>query len=389
MLGHEQQKIARKLADATLRGGGGTRGWLSGLRACASVARVPTRSDPEPLPPALHGSGAPRAPRIWLISGEKAGDNALLRVVRDGLGWPVDERRIAMRERWVRGKPIVRASLHHVDLARSDRLEPPWPDLVITAGRRLSMVALWVRAQSQGRTRIALLTVPRRLSRRFDLIVASAQYRAPRRANVVRVGLPLVRVDPRAVSEAAAAWRTRLAGLPRPITALLVGGPTKPVRFDAAVARQLAADAMRVAAEQGGSLFATTSRRTPAEVTDALASSLSNGARLYRWQPDPRDNPYLALLGLAERFIVTSDSVTMMVEVARLGRPLAVFELPPAPGASWRFLTSARDLSAIPRLLVERGFATTLGEGFRAPAAPPLDDLPLVVKRIRDLVEPG
>lgn len=327
------------------------------------------------------------APRVWSLIGEKPGDNAQVRVVADALGWPVEERRIAMRERWARGKPFVRASLHHVDRERSDRLEPPWPDLVITIGRRLSMVALWIRAQSGGRTRIALLNVPRRRARDFDLIVAGAHYRDPRRANVVRLGLPLMRVDPAAVDAAAAAWRLRLADLARPITAVLVGGPTKPVIFDAAVARELGAAAAKLVAESGGSLFVSTSRRTPADVADALAAALPDSARFYRWNPDARENPYLALLGLADGFIVTSDSITMMVEVARLGRPLAVYELPPAPGALWR-AWSARDLSAIPRLLLAQGFATPLGMPLRRPTAPPPDDLARVVARIRALCEP-
>ena len=60
--------------------------------------------------------------------------------------------------------------------------------------------------------------------------------------------------------------------------------------------------------------------------------------------PKPAENPYLALLGLADRFVVTSDSVTMMVEVARLGRPLAIFELPLVrrPHAGARSLSRAR-----------------------------------------------
>src|SRR5262245_10908856 len=287
-----------------------------------------TRGTGPDSPPATAAGATAATPRVWSLIGEKPGDNALVRVVTDALGWPVEERRIAMRARWARGKPFVRASLHHVDRERSDRLEPPWPDLVITIGRRLSMVALWIRAQSGGRTRIALLNVPRRRARDFDLIVASAQYRDPRRANVVRLGLPLVRVDRAAVAAAADAWRARLAELPRPLTALLVGGPTKPVIFDAAVARDLAAAAAKGVAQSGGSLFVSTSRRTPPEVADALAAALPDAA-LYRWQPDARENPYLALLGLADGFIVTSDSITMMVEVARLGRPLAVYELPP------------------------------------------------------------
>jgi uncharacterized protein len=334
-------------------------------------------------PPSSVGAPA-ETPRVWSLLGEKLGDNAMVRVVTDALGWPVEERKIAMRARWVRGKPFVRASLHHVDRERSDPLEPPWPDLVITVGRRLSMVALWIRAQSAGRTRIALLNVPRRRARDFDLIVASAQYRDPRRSNVLRLGLPLVRVDRAAVDAAADAWRARLADLPRPITALLVGGPTKPVLFDAAVARDLAAATARVVAQSGGSLFVSTSRRTPAAVADALVAALPDSAQFYRWAPDARANPYLALLGLADGFIVTSDSVTMMVEVARLGRPLAVYELPPASGTFWR-ARSARDLQAVPRLLLAEGFATPLGAPLRQPAARPPDDLECVIARIRAL----
>src|SRR5262245_32496569 len=343
-----------------------------------------TRGTGPDSPPATAAGATAATPRVWSLIGEKPGDNALVRVVTDALGWPVEERRIAMRARWARGKPFVRASLHHIDRERSDRLEPPWPDLVITIGRRLSMVALWIRAQSGGRTRIVMLNVPRRRARDFDLIVASAQYRAPNRANVVRLGLPLVRVDRAAVDAAADAWRARLADLPRPLTALLVGGPTKPVIFDAAVARDLAAAAAKGVAQSGGSLFVSTSRRTPPEVADALAGALPDTARLYRWQPEASENPYLALLGLADGFIVTSDSVTMMVEVARLGRPLAVYELPPRRGALWRAF-SARDLSAVPRLLLAGGFATPLGVPLRPPTALPPDDLSRVVARIHAL----
>ncbi len=55
-------------------------------------------------------------------------------------------------------------------------------------------------------------------------------------------------------------------------------------------------------------------------------------ARLFAWGPQAGDNPYLALLGLADRFVVTGDSISMMVEVARLGRPLAIFPLPVRKG---------------------------------------------------------
>lgn len=329
----------------------------------------------------------PSPPRTWIVVGEKQGDNAQVRAIGGALGWPVEERRVAMRPEWVRGKPRVRASLEHIDAALSDVLEAPWPDLLITIGRRLSMVALWVREQSGGHTQIVLVGKPRRQARRFDLIVASAQYRMGRQPNVLRLGLPLMRVDMDAVGAAAKAWRERLAVLPRPLTALLVGGPTRPARFDAAVARQLGEKVRALVSESGGSLYVTTSRRTPAAVAEALTAALPREAMHFHWRPDAPDNPYLALLGLADRFVVTSDSITMMVEVARLARPLAIFPLPFAHAPFWQRLGRGRDLEAIPRLLVDEGRAVRLGAPFRTPSGAPPDEMPRVVEAIRALFE--
>ena len=64
-------------------------------------------------------------------------------------------------------------------------------------------------------------------------------------------------------------------------------------------------------------------------MVEALAQNLPEGAVLHRWSPDTSaDNPYLGLLAHADRLVVTGDSISMMVEVASLRRPLAIFELP-------------------------------------------------------------
>ena len=247
-------------------------------------------------------------------------------------------------------------------------------------------MALWIQEQSRRSTRLVLIGWPRRLARRFDLIVTSAQYRAGDHSNVLQLGLPLMRVDHAAVEAATRAWQPRFAALPRPLTALLVGGPTKPVRFDAAVARDLA---LRTAAiRDGGTIYATTSRRTPAAVVEALGASLPPGSRLFRWRPDAPDNPYTALLGLADRFVVTSDSITMGVEVARLGRPLAIYSLPPAPGRLLRRVASRRDLDAVPALLIDQELAVRLGEPFHSTARAAPDELERVAARIRALFDP-
>ena len=215
-------------------------------------------------------------------------------------------------------------------------------------------------------------------------------------------------------------WQARFAALPRPLVAFLIGGPTGPFRYDGSVIERLLAEVAKVA-RQGGTPYLTTSRRTPAAVVEALRSRLPAGAELFAWTPDARENPYLGLLGLADGFVVTGDSISMMVEIARLGRPLAIFDLPTgrfgaldqlrrsltrrlfAPGARpgalrqrlatalhrAHVLTHTRDFRAFHRLLIERGLAVRAGQGFSRPQTVAPDDLALVVARIRALLQPA
>src|SRR5690606_25630866 len=115
-----------------------------------------------------------------------------------------------------------------------------------------------------------MVGMPRRRRAEFDAIVVASHYVLASRANVIRHDLPLLALDPVAIERAAEAWRPRLASLARPITALMLGGPTGGLRFDRTWAERLLEAARADAARNGGALFVTTSRRTPAEVVALL-----------------------------------------------------------------------------------------------------------------------
>jgi mitochondrial fission protein ELM1 len=342
------------------------------------------------------------APRIWLVLGDKPGDNAQVEIVAEALGLPFERRRVIPRAEYVLGKPRVDASLAHLDPQRSDPLEPPWPDLVLTIGRRPSMAALWIQQQSGGRTQLVLFGMPKRWPERFALIVAPAQYRVASAPNVLPIRFPLMRNNAAAIETARAAWHERLAALPQPLTALLIGGQTKPYRLDAAWARELARSAAAIAAP--GTLYVSTSRRTPVAAIEAVQAELPHGAQLFRWSATATENPYHALLALAQQFIVTGDSISMMVEVARLGRPLAIAALPyrSRTAATMHRLANregglagllrsagitrgARDLAQVHRVLYEAGLARPLEQGFSSPAHGLEDELPRVAQAVREL----
>ena len=376
----------------------------------AARARAPeAAAPPEPVSPG----------RVWLLLGDKPGDNAQVEAVVEALGWPCERKVLQWRQPYATVKPRFRATLDHVDPLGSPAIEPPWPDLILTIGRRPSMAALWIKAQSGGRTRLVLFGKPSGMMARFDLVVAGAEVQLPPCPNLVPIRLPLMRARDADVEAAVAKWRGRLAALPRPLVAMLVGGPTVPFAFDARVSAKLCRLAAEIAAA-GGTPYVTTSRRTPPGVVEALRGQLPAAAQLFEWTPGGADNPYLALLGLADGLIVTGDSVSMMAEVVRARKPLAILDLPLGRFGKLdqrrrtmlrrlftadagrlrrrvvigayraRLLDATRDFRSFRRMLLDHGLAVRAGEPLLPPprgAVP--DDLPAVVKRIQALLNAG
>ena len=109
-------------------------------------------------------------PRIWLVIGDKLGDNAQVTIIANSLGLAYTVKHLSPRQKYILGKPRFKASLEHLDADHSDALSPPWPDLVITAGRRHAMAALWIKQQSP-KTKIILPGRPRRWIDSFDLVI--------------------------------------------------------------------------------------------------------------------------------------------------------------------------------------------------------------------------
>ncbi len=363
-------------------------------------------------------------PRTWVILSDKRGDNGQVDTIVDALGWEVEHKYVHMLPEFVLGKPRYRPSLDHLDRSRSDALTDPWPELIITVGRRPSMVALWIRKQSAQQTKIVLVGKPSGYMLDFSLVVASAENQLPPMHNFQATSLPFMRVNRSDVEAQARHWRERFAALNRPLIAMLIGGETNPFIMNRKVARELVATACWVIDELGGTPYLTTSRRTTPEVVEVLRQELPAQAVLFEWFADAPDNPYRALLGSADGFIVTGESISMMVEVIYLHQPLAIFPLPGGwlgsvdqwrrSFAHWLFrprlqsrgdrlrhrvarlvycldyfklLGATRDFRAFHKLLVDTKLAVWSGQPFQNPDVELPDDIGVVIKRIKALFE--
>ena len=368
-------------------------------------------------------------PLVWLLMGDRAGDNSQVVGLGEALGWPIEQKHFVYTsyEKFV-NLPIC-AHLWGVVRSQSSTLEAPWPDVVISAGRKNEPIARYIRKQADKPVRLVHMGRPWARLDKWDLIVTTPQYRLPDDPNVLHNDAPLHRVTRARLNIAAETWREKVAHLPRPLVVVLAGGNSGPYPFDRASGERLAAQADALAKKLGGSILITTSARTLEKTTDVLFSGIESPSILYRWKKDDPDNPFFAFLGLADHVIVTADSVSMMAEACATGRPVYLFDtgegrtsmkhnpwldgVREKSGDDGGFGESSaiglnrwhlkahiyritmrlgpqrltRDIRIVQRLLVNTNRAVWLGDGNPTTASRPLEDIDRAVSRIRQLFD--
>ena len=261
-------------------------------------------------------------PRIWVIPGNRPGDDAQVYAVAEELRLPFETRKLVFkRALWTAGK-LKRVSPFSVQRRLRERtIVPPWPDLIILVGRRAVPVARWVKEQSGGRTRLVYVGHPRVPPETFDLVFTTRQYLTP-------TGAP-VRLQPLAMSRYRKPAkpddeeRTWLEALPRPHLLLMLGGKTRHwsmrPRYIAKVAARLARRAERAA----GSLIIVRSARTSGECLDEIERQLESAA--CEWRVVRGDFPrFPVLLHDGEELFPTADSISMVSESIIAGKPVGI-----------------------------------------------------------------
>ncbi len=253
---------------------------------------------------------------------------------------------------------------------------PRGPALALSGSGRSQAVALWLRATFG--TRIVHFAQPRWRAKQFDLLVLPKHLRPPARPNVVAVLGEPNRISPLVLSQARVAWAGRLSHLPRPLITLLVGGGRLGAEMQPSLAYGLARRVARMTAALNGSVISSTSPRTGEEATAALAEGLAPCMHLlYRWG-EPGDNPYAAMLALADATVVTGDSLSMISEACGAEAPV--------------FIAAHADSLANRRLhlsLSRAGQARPLGDSFSPWARTPLDEAGRVAMEIRARMSVG
>jgi uncharacterized protein len=267
---------------------------------------------------------------VWLLYDGKIGLRSQVVGVAEAVGLPFEAKKLTIRYPWKGLPPLLWWNGTAAASRAGDRLAPPWPRLVIAAGGRSAAPALAIRRKNQGRTIVVQIQDPKIPPNRFDLMIV-ADHDKVRGPNVM-VSLGAVHpVTPAKLAAAAELWAPRLAHLPHPRVAVVIGGDNGVYRLTPEATHRIA-DQLVALVRAGAGLMITTSRRTGPEAEAILRAKLS-GPQVEIWS-GTGDNPYFGYLGLADQILVTADSVSMITEASASGKPVHVL---PLDGGSKKF----------------------------------------------------
>lgn len=251
-------------------------------------------------------------------------------------------------------------------------LTPPWPDILISCGRRSAAAAAEIKRQSGKATLSIHLQVPPLPAQSFDAVIVP-EHDNFRGQNVITMRGSLHRLTQEKLQDSAKTFTPLFKDFGNPRIGVLVGGSNKRQDFTPALTRDLASKlhaAQR--ALPGSSLLLTPSRRTGKENEQILRDTLREPDS-FIWDGSG-ENPYFGIMALADFLVVTSDSANMVSEACYTGKPVYIYAL---PGGS-------RRLQSFIAKLIAEGYARPF-EGTLEPFAPPrLDEMTQVVSTLKN-----
>jgi mitochondrial fission protein ELM1 len=271
-------------------------------------------------------------PSCWGITDGTAGMTSQVRALAQALGVTLDLKMLPIKKPWdwvpniAYATPLGGIIFKHF-IAFGDVLNPPYPDVIISCGRRASMAALGLKAYIKSKKpermpRFIHIHHPCVPLKCFDLVV-TVDHDKLDGANVLKTRFALHSITPATLAEAKQKFAPRFAAYPEPRLAVLLGGTTNAYDFTVEAMAQVVMTLQRLP----GSLLITPSRRTGDANISMLKAVFASNPRVYIYD-EVEENPYMGMLALAETIVVSNDSVNMMTDAAATGKPVYILNLP-------------------------------------------------------------
>ncbi|CAN0591762.1 unnamed protein product, partial [Ectocarpus sp. 12 AP-2014] len=263
-------------------------------------------------------------PKIWVLVDNRIGNANQAIVLAEKLGQPFEIKHINYNHFAKFPNSILSLFPIHIkcNILRQLKAENI-PDIIISAGRRTAVLAVYLKKISNNKAKIIQIMRPNLEPKAFELIILPQHdiynHTLP---NIVRILGALTNVQEK-LPGIKANFENEYPDI-KNFIAVIIGGSAKNYKLTMENAQELGEVLSAVADNHSFALFITFSRRTPKNIKEYFQKKFQWPNICY----DPESgeaNPYPAILGSAKFIVSTSDSISMCSEAASTGKPVYIY----------------------------------------------------------------
>ena len=218
--------------------------------------------------------------------------------------------------------------------------QKPLPKFVITTGKRMAGISIAIRSFFKNKIKTIHIQNPKISRNQFDLLLIP-EHDAITGKNIIQTKGALSFFLNQEIQN------KKNLTTEKPIIFLMVGGRNKRYNPKSIDYYDLGIKAVKASNLLNAKLIISTSRRTGIKAEKILKSIFSKKLNDFKFYTFNSKNPYPNILQKAQYLIVTSDSVSMVSEMATISTPLFVSFFPQENGKILNFLNNLKDLGII------------------------------------------
>jgi mitochondrial fission protein ELM1 len=226
------------------------------------------------------------------------------------------------------------------DIKKKLREIKTFPKLIISAGRRLSPIALYLKKKSGGISKVIQIMNPELSFDKFDFVILpkhdfckhSSFQATKNNSKIIQIIGSLNQINQCSTEKEAKKFSSKFAKITKIKIVVFIGGDTKNTKFNTDSALILADRLAEVAKKNNAILLISNSRRTSDKLTNTIKSRLKENECEFEFfyykdfAGSDDNNPYFALIFYADFFVITGDSVSMISECCSTGKQVFIFD---------------------------------------------------------------
>jgi mitochondrial fission protein ELM1 len=265
--------------------------------------------------------------KLWILTDDKTENIYQAQALAELLNIPYELKIIKFNflkylpNSWIGNKRMT------VDEYYSSDITAPYPDIVISAGKYTSPIALSLK-KSEPKIKLVQILKPREKPEKFDLVIMPEYEPLTSSANNVYTSIGAMnKINPALMEREKQKFRDNFPQCAFSVFGAYIGGRYKNCRISEEEANSLAHMLQRVVDNHGAQIFIVFASDSPEYVKNVFYDHFYYSHSAYIYDPEIGGyDPYWGIVSIANSMIVTGDAITRCSEVITAGTPLYIYK---------------------------------------------------------------